>query len=131
MAEQSTKNRIDNIPPEKRWQPGQSGNPNGRPKNSLTTLLERYLEADNAVEKQRLVEELVKLAKTNQGRGQIPALKEIFERIDGKVADKHLNLNVSITPESLQEAQERLLNAQKDTQDLLDKYPSNNDIDKV
>lgn len=105
------------------WLPGQSGNPAGRPKNSLTTLLERYLEADNASEKQRLVEELVKLAKTNQGRGQIPALKEIFERIDGKVADKHLNVNVLVTPESLQVAQERLLKAQEDTRLLLEKYP--------
>ena len=105
------------------WKPGQSGNPAGRPRNSLTTLLERYLEADNASEKQQLVEELVKLAKTNQGRGQIPALKEIFERIDGKVADKHLNVNVLVTPESLQVAQERLLNAQEDTKRLLEKYP--------
>ncbi len=72
------------------WKPGQSGNPKGRPKNSLTSLLQRALDADNEAEKQGIINELIKLAKMTGGRGQSNALKEIFERIDGKVADKHL-----------------------------------------
>jgi hypothetical protein len=32
IEKQSKDNPISHIPPEKRWQPGQSGNPSGRPK---------------------------------------------------------------------------------------------------
>ncbi|KKL66194.1 hypothetical protein LCGC14_2147410 [marine sediment metagenome] len=98
MVEQSTINqslahRIDNIPPEKRWQPGMSGNPAGRPKDSLTSLLREYLESadtpDGKTRKQELIETLVSQAKTPGVKGQISALLEILNRIDGKVTDTH------------------------------------------
>ena len=46
------------------------------------------------------------------------------------VTDKHLNVNVSITPESLQAAGKRLWLAQADTQDLLGQYSRGNDATK-
>ncbi len=70
-----------------RWPTGTSGNLDGRPKNSLTTLLREILESDDGKKRQKLVEEMVALATTTGGRGQIPALMEIFNRIDGKVTD--------------------------------------------
>lgn len=73
----------------KPWQPGQSGNPNGRPKDSLTELLRAYLNADDSKEKLAVIEELVKIAKVTGMTGQVAALKEIFDRIDGKVPETH------------------------------------------
>lgn len=105
------------------WVPGQSGNPKGRPKNTLTSLLEKHLNENGEVEKQALIEELVKLAKTSQGRGQIPALKEIFERMDGKVADKSISIVIQATPETIQAAQDQMRLAQGETAKLLDEYP--------
>lgn len=71
------------------WQQGESGNPDGRPVDSLTTLLKEYLDADNSKEKRELIEVLVRLAKSPGIRGQISALREIFDRVEGKVPDKH------------------------------------------
>lgn len=106
-----------------RWEPGESGNPDGRPKSTLTSLLERYVNADGEKEKKALVKELLTLAKTRQGRGQIPALMEIFNRLDGKVIDRRISINVTATTESIREAQDRLLEAQTRTNQLQEKYP--------
>ncbi len=112
----STDKRRANLKPQ--WEPGQSGNPAGRPKNSVTTLLKN---TDELTTKQ-IADKIIELAKA----GEISVIKEYLDRTDGKVADKHLNLNVTITPESLQAAQERLLQAQRDTQALLKEYSGNN-----
>ena len=95
-----------------RWKPGRSGNPNGRQKNAVTTLLK---EKDT----QKVADKLYEMVLA----GEMPAIKEYLERTEGKVADKHLNVNITVTPESLLEAQQRLLNAQRDTNDLLKDYP--------
>ena len=71
-----------------RFQPGQSGNPGGRPKDTLTPLLRELLNTDNEAEKRVIVKALLSAAKV-MGRGQVSALKEIFDRIDGKVPDTH------------------------------------------
>ncbi|KKN74707.1 hypothetical protein LCGC14_0387490 [marine sediment metagenome] len=105
-----------------RWLSGESGNPAGRPKNSLTSLLRDIVEANDEEKKRELADELVNLATARGARGQIPALMEILNRLDGKVTEKHLNVNVTTTPEGLLEAQERLLNAQARTNALKEKY---------
>lgn len=80
-----------------KFQPGQSGNPNGRPKKgkTLTDILEKKLD------KEKFVLELIDLAET----GNMAAIKEILERIEGKVADRQrfvdeddndVNINVNI-----------------------------------
>jgi len=75
---------------------GQSGNPAGRPKEPLTTLLHAYLEENGGARKQRIITEIYKLATTTGIRGQIPALTEIYNRIDGKVPDQHSILGLIV-----------------------------------
>ena len=97
---------------EPRWQPGESGNLAGRPKDAVSTLLKRK---DN----QAVANKLYDLALA----GDMKAIDVFLDRTEGKVVDKHLSLIVQATPESIQAAQERLLNAQGDTGRLLERYP--------
>jgi len=87
-SEQRTSREISNANL-KPYQPGQSGNPEGRPPDTLTPLLRKFLNADNEAEKIAIVRELIGIAKTKGMRGQIAALREIFDRIDGKVPETH------------------------------------------
>ena len=59
------------------WEPGQSGNPAGRPKKgmALTDILAAK------VDKEAIAERLIELA---MERGDITALKYIYDRIDGR-----------------------------------------------
>ena len=107
------------------WLPGQSGNPKGRPKSSIIAILREKLEQkgdDGRTKAETVADILYEMATSKGVRGQIPALIELLDRIEGKVADKHLNLNVSITPEGLQAAQDRLLLAQEETLELLKQH---------
>jgi hypothetical protein len=67
------------------FQPGQSGNPNGRPKTKpFKDALQKAIESagdDNSALK--LVAAAL-LAKAQEG--DVPAIKEIADRLDGKVA---------------------------------------------
>lgn len=100
----NTEYKVGNKkPPHPPWKPGESGNPNGRPKTSLTSILRECLEevdGDGKTTKERIVERLVKLADDPKG---LPAIQEILDRIDGKVADKLQLQGVMIvtTPEEL------------------------------
>ena len=127
----NTDKRLLNLRP--RWKSGESGNPAGRPKSSITSILREKLEqiGEDGRSKAEIVADILYEMATSKGsRGQMPALIELLDRIEGKVADKHLNVNVSITPESLQAAQERLLLAQADTKALLEHYSKGNDATK-
>ena len=126
MKEQAinTDKRLLNLRPN--WKPGESGNPAGRPKSSITSILREKLEeiGEGGRSKAEIVADILyELATSKGSRGQMPALTELLDRIEGKVADKHLNINVTITPEGLQAAQDRLLQAQQETQALLKKHP--------
>ena len=80
------------------WQPGESGNPGGRQKDILTPLLREFLNADNEAEKIAIVKELIGISRTRGMRGQVAALKEIFDRIDGRVPETHkIESDVPIT----------------------------------
>lgn len=68
------------------YAPGQSGNPGGKPKraklftNALLASLKKTDEHDvEAI--QRIADKLVKLAES----GDVPAIKEIADRVEGKV----------------------------------------------
>ena len=65
-----------------KWQPGQSGNPGGRPKNPITQALkEAVQQPENAT---MIRDTLLKLAKA----GDIRAIELLLNRTEGKVPDK-------------------------------------------
>lgn len=68
------------------WKPGESGNPSGRPKESvsLVTKLRQYL-TTHPTEANQVIESMVKQGKL----GNMIATKEMLDRIDGKVAETH------------------------------------------
>jgi hypothetical protein len=71
-----------------RWQKGQSGNPGGRPKGvSVTASLRAILarEVNGKTVADLIAERMVKDALS----GKFPQAKEILDRADGKVTDKH------------------------------------------
>ncbi len=69
-----------------RWKPGDVPNPGGKPKGklSVTNALNSYL-VDNPHELTAIIKAIIKEAKM----GNISAVKEIMDRIDGKVAEVH------------------------------------------
>ncbi len=116
--EQNT-NKTPWLDPYK-YKPGESGNEGGRPKGkSITAELRKLL--DEGVTAKELAKVLVAMSKDD-----LAALKELIDRTDGKVIDKRISINVAATPESIREAQERLLMAQDDTNKLLERYPDRN-----
>lgn len=71
------------------WEKGQSGNPGGRPKRgtTMTELLHTRLDlkdGDLLTHKARIAQRLIELAE----EGNVPAIKEILDRTEGKVPDK-------------------------------------------
>jgi hypothetical protein len=77
--------RVENLKP---WQPGQSGNPGGRPKKKpVTDELERLLEQEAPHAKGKtwaaaIAEALLKKAR----KGDVRAIAELANRIEGKPA---------------------------------------------
>lgn len=74
-------------PKEYQWKPGQSGNPGGKGKReSLTAMLRRVLEKDHNGKSigELLVERLVKEALG----GKLPHIKEVLDRVEGRVKEK-------------------------------------------
>ena len=77
------------------WKPGESGNPNGRPKNenSLSNLLRKELEETDPdtglANKEVIAKALVRLARGDN----LAAIEKIFDRLEGKPAqtiDQHV-----------------------------------------
>jgi hypothetical protein len=88
MDEHSQEKQVNSSRPwlkEYQFRPGQSGNPGGRPKDrSLTTRLRRALDKESpagAPFADCMVQVLVDLALGGDRR----AIKDIFERVEGKV----------------------------------------------
>lgn len=93
----TNKDFIDN-----QWQPGESGNPGGRPKGkSITAELRKLI--DKGTNAEDMAQILYDLAKNKLDRSQIAALKELLDRTDGKVADVHkieadVPINIAFVP---------------------------------
>ena len=80
---ESRKRSNANLQP---WQPGQSGNPRGRPKKIIEPLLRKLAQSDpdgKGVIAERLALKLVQMAL----RGNVKAMSMLLDRYDGKVAD--------------------------------------------
>jgi hypothetical protein len=60
------------------WQPGQSGNPSGRPKDYITRYLRARMEVDGEKFAAMLWNKAMK-------RGDLRAAIEIYDRVEGKV----------------------------------------------
>ncbi|KKN64744.1 hypothetical protein LCGC14_0488760 [marine sediment metagenome] len=74
-----------------RWKPGESGNPNGRPKNSVTAMLKNASEED----RKAIADKVIELAK----EGKIEAIREYIDRTDGKVpSELKVEGEILITP---------------------------------
>jgi Family of unknown function (DUF5681) len=93
------KNRERSLANLKPFQPGQSGNPLGRPvRKPLITALEKYLSRPVPGDKQhrtfleKLVEETVKRAIKKSD----VLVREIFERVEGKVAPDETQANMGV-----------------------------------
>lgn len=89
MADDRKDKRRPPPPVEHRWKKGTSGNPRGRPKkrDSLTSLLkEEIAKICPADREKRTWKELIVRATLQLAmKGNATALKEIWERLDGKV----------------------------------------------
>ena len=89
MADEKKKTKGPLPPAEYRWKKGVSGNPRGRPKKSesLTSLLnEEIAKVCPADREKRTWKELVVRATLQLAmKGNATALKEVWERLDGKV----------------------------------------------
>ncbi|MGH9786129.1 MAG: DUF5681 domain-containing protein [Terriglobia bacterium] len=89
MADTRDSGRRPTPPAEHRWKKGVSGNPRGRPKkrDTLTSLLKEEIKKICPADRQkRTYEELMVLATLQLAmKGNAVALKEVWERLDGKV----------------------------------------------
>lgn len=76
------------------FKPGQAANPAGRPKKDvcITSLVKEILETDAGKGKthaQLVAEAIITLAKDIKSKGNIPAIRELLDRIEGKVPETH------------------------------------------
>jgi hypothetical protein len=87
---ESSKNGKPERPWLKRFQfkPGQSGNPGGRPKGSVSIEAELRRRLDNGEEGEKIVKGLVTQALRRALEGDYKFFNMILERVDGRVADR-------------------------------------------
>ncbi len=71
-----------------RWKKGESGNPSGRPKGSVSLEAELRRRLSDGEEGERLVQGLISQAIRQALGGDFRFFNLILERLDGKVADK-------------------------------------------
>src|SRR5262249_2297212 len=114
----------ENRPVGKRFVKGQSGNPKGRPPKHecLTSLLKEELEKVSSADKDgRTWKELIVLATLKLAmKGNAAALREVWDRVDGKVR-QDIGVDVDLHSEinrRLAEARQRLLEAQRRDEQL-------------
>ena len=90
MKERQAKKNGRPLPPvETRWKKGTSGNPRGRPKKQdcLTQLLREEIQRICPADRERRTwkELIIRATLQLAMKGNATALKEVWERLDGKV----------------------------------------------
>ena len=89
----------------KPWKPGQSGNPSGRPKSKpITDLCEEII---NHPETREKIKQQVIQTLTSRGMAGVLLLREIGERVEGKVT-QGIELSGSIATMTDEQVDERL-----------------------
>lgn len=73
------------------FQPGQSGNPGGRPKGSGKTTAALYRILEDDAQADLLAKALLRLAK----KGNAAAIKQVMDRVDGPITEK-VDTNLTI-----------------------------------
>jgi Family of unknown function (DUF5681) len=92
---QNTKKELPEALRQNLWQPGQSGNPSGRPKRKpISEMYERILDDPDAM---KLIQEAVSKSLRKGNMAMVLQLKEMADRVEGKVtqpieADVTVNL---------------------------------------
>jgi hypothetical protein len=87
-GEQSKTSTADRLKPYQ-FKPGQSGNPSGLPKGTVSIVAEiRKILRENPERLRALAEKVVERAERNIDGKEYVYVKEIIERMDGKVSDK-------------------------------------------
>lgn len=77
-----------------RWKPNQSGNPAGRPPmgqcitDQIRTLLDKQA-GTGKTNVELIAQAIVELSKDPNKRGFVPAIKELLDRIEGRVPETH------------------------------------------
>lgn len=90
------KYNMENLAPQ--WQPGQSGNPKGRPKgivsitDTLRKVIEKKMETIDPVTKnkdRKKIKEIIALALVGKAlKGDVRAIQEMLDRLEGRVTQK-------------------------------------------
>lgn len=87
------------------FQPGQSGNPNGRPRKLITEAYTEHLHKKCPTDSQgRTYAQLLAQGQINAAiKGKAEPAKEIADRVEGKVTDVVLNVNLTAADERVKE----------------------------
>ena len=101
-TEKHSKYSAERLAGLKPYQPGQSGNPAGRPPNTkyVSDYLREALQelTDGKTNAELIAESLILLSKDPKMRGFVVAIKELLDRTEGKVPDTHkIESDVPIT----------------------------------
>jgi hypothetical protein len=108
---ENTPNNKQKLHPEmeaRKWQPGESGNPGGRPKKKpLTELYEKIL---NDPEQMKSLESAVIKSLKRGQMAMVLQLREMAERVEGKITQPvEVNGEIALTiSERMKKAEERL-----------------------
>ncbi len=89
----------------KPFQPGQSGNPGGRPKGRLLSAVLRQKLTDE--DKEIIAQQIIDGAK----RGELDKIRELFDRTEGKVPNRNENGEPGAFDELLDEVDTTTLKA--------------------
>lgn len=93
--EEQPENKAERLTPH-RWQPGQSGNPKGRPKGSgLTDRLRKILEGTEDGQEKTVGQKLMEAGVDAAMKGDFRFWNAIYERYEGKVPDSLISDNIN------------------------------------
>lgn len=94
MSEKNNTKQVKNTGKPHRWKPGESGNPNGRPKKdvNLTSLMKEllpekaeYIAPGSTPDDKTWRQVIIKALFVKAAKGDIKAIELVLERTEGKI----------------------------------------------